>query len=141
LETGWKPPTDWPAIRGDYERTAAPLRVIGAHHGVSHTAIRKRAAAEGWTRGAAPAMQGGAKAAFPSNEDRAERSKRRRTRFPKAILQDIAESELAPADARVNACKVLLDLDRRAKPTAEDANEIVNRRALQIVAKNGRRIR
>jgi hypothetical protein len=112
VETDRKPPVNWPAIRADFELTRSPLRVIGAQHAISHTAIRKRAMAEGWTRPAAAVKE-------PTPiEVRTEAPERR----PKAILEDIAASELAPAAARVAACKILLGLDRQMKPTAEDTN-------------------
>lgn len=41
---------DWQAVKEAYEFSGEPLRAIGETHGVSHTAIRKRAAAEGWQR-------------------------------------------------------------------------------------------
>jgi phage terminase small subunit len=40
--------TDWPAIRADFEGSARPVIGIARDHGVSHTAINKKAKAEGW---------------------------------------------------------------------------------------------
>lgn len=48
---------DWEAIERDYRAGVVSLREIGRAHGVSDTAIRKRAAAEGWTRDLAPKVQ------------------------------------------------------------------------------------
>jgi hypothetical protein len=45
-----KPGTDWEAVERDYRADQISLRAIGAKHGVSDTAIRKRAKAEGWKR-------------------------------------------------------------------------------------------
>lgn len=42
--------TDWEAIETDYRVGIVSLREIGRIHGVSDTAIRKRAKAEGWVR-------------------------------------------------------------------------------------------
>lgn len=41
---------DWEAIQNDYRAGVLSTREIGAAHGVSHTAINKRAKAEGWDR-------------------------------------------------------------------------------------------
>lgn len=45
-----KPKTDWEAIEANYRAGILSLREIGREHGVSDTAIRKRAKAEGWER-------------------------------------------------------------------------------------------
>lgn len=45
-----KKPTDWERIEADYRAGLLTLREIGEQHGVSHTAVRKRAAAYGWSR-------------------------------------------------------------------------------------------
>src|SRR5262249_48105017 len=109
-----KPYSNWPAVRSDYEQTAAPLRMIATKHGLSHTAIRKRAKTEDWARGAAPIeapspevlAQVGSKPLAPKP----------RKRSPKRILEDIAADQLVPAAARVAACKVLLGME---KPSEE----------------------
>ena len=44
------PGADWAAIELAYTTTRAATREIGAAHGVSHTAINKRAKANGWIR-------------------------------------------------------------------------------------------
>lgn len=41
---------DWEAIEAAYRANVMSIRAIAAAHGVSDTAIRKRAAAEGWQR-------------------------------------------------------------------------------------------
>jgi hypothetical protein len=41
---------NWPAIRGAYEANRLSTRAIARQNGISHTAIQKRAAAEGWAR-------------------------------------------------------------------------------------------
>ena len=40
--------TDWVRIRAEYEAGGTSIRAIGKANGVSHTAIRKKAAADGW---------------------------------------------------------------------------------------------
>jgi len=42
--------TDWCAVRAEYESGAKPIRRIAADHGVSDTAVRKRATKEGWAQ-------------------------------------------------------------------------------------------
>jgi len=39
---------DWNAIRNDYDAGRMPLREIGAKHGITHGAIRKRVLRDGW---------------------------------------------------------------------------------------------
>lgn len=45
-----KPRTDWEAIEREYRAGQLSVSEIGRQHGVSHTAINKRAKKEGWTR-------------------------------------------------------------------------------------------
>ena len=40
---------DWQSVEDAY-RSGTTLRTIGALHGISHTAVKKRAVAEGWSR-------------------------------------------------------------------------------------------
>lgn len=47
---GDKQATDWEVIEREFRAGVKPLRDIGAEHGVSHTAITKRANKHGWTR-------------------------------------------------------------------------------------------
>ncbi|MGB8840154.1 MAG: hypothetical protein WCC64_03705, partial [Aliidongia sp.] len=39
----------WPAVRHEYETTTESVSRIAARHGLSHTAINKKADKEGWT--------------------------------------------------------------------------------------------
>ncbi|MGN0924421.1 hypothetical protein [Ectopseudomonas mendocina] len=47
---GSKQAFDWEAIERDYRAGVHSIREIASRHGCSHTAISKRAGAEGWTR-------------------------------------------------------------------------------------------
>jgi hypothetical protein len=47
-------PIDWKGIERDYRAGVMSIREIAKWYGVSHTAINKRAKAEGWTREAQP---------------------------------------------------------------------------------------
>lgn len=49
-EGGRKRVIDWEAIERDYRAGIMSLRAIGEKHGVTHGAIRKRAAAQDWPR-------------------------------------------------------------------------------------------
>jgi hypothetical protein len=42
--------TDWEAIEASYRAGLFSVREIAAHHNISHTAINKRAAKDGWER-------------------------------------------------------------------------------------------
>lgn len=48
--TDEKQPADWRAIERDYRAGIKPLRQIGAEHGVTEGAIRKRAKRDDWVR-------------------------------------------------------------------------------------------
>ena len=50
-------PTDWEAIEREYRAGQLSAREIGLQHGVSHTAINKRAKAQHWTRDLAKAVR------------------------------------------------------------------------------------
>lgn len=45
-----KPLTDWEAIEREYRAGQLSVSEIGRQHGVSHTAINKKAKQQGWTR-------------------------------------------------------------------------------------------
>ena len=45
---------DWRAIEADYKAGIKPLRAIAAEHGITHGAIQKRAARDGWERDLQP---------------------------------------------------------------------------------------
>lgn len=49
-----KKSADWPEIEKDYRQSKESVRQIAEWHGVSHTAINKKAKAEGWVRENAP---------------------------------------------------------------------------------------
>lgn len=48
---------DWEAIESDYRAGVMSLREIASQHGISDTAIRKRAKKEGWSRDLAAKIQ------------------------------------------------------------------------------------
>ncbi len=54
---------DWDAVQIAYCTTRASTRVIGAAHGISHTAVSQRARQEGWQR---PEGDAGAPASIPA---------------------------------------------------------------------------
>ncbi len=48
--TSKRKPVDWEAVEREYRAGQLSVSEIGRQHGVSHTAINKRAKAQGWTR-------------------------------------------------------------------------------------------
>lgn len=53
---------DWEAVERDYRAGVMSLREIGAAHGLTHGAIRKRAERDGWTRNLAARIEARAEA-------------------------------------------------------------------------------
>jgi hypothetical protein len=54
VETRLNRKPHWAGIRASYEANSSSVRGLAAEHGMSHTAILKRAKAENWTRAARP---------------------------------------------------------------------------------------
>lgn len=52
-----KPTVHWPTIEADYRAGIKSIRQIAREHGLSETAIRKRAKSEDWTRDLSAAIQ------------------------------------------------------------------------------------
>jgi len=52
-----KPTAHWPTIEADYRAGVKSVRQIAREHGLSETAIRKRAKSEGWARDLSAAIQ------------------------------------------------------------------------------------
>jgi hypothetical protein len=50
MRTPKRKTTDWAAVEADFRAGIIAIREVGRRHGVSHTAVNKRAAAEGWVR-------------------------------------------------------------------------------------------
>lgn len=62
-----KPKPDWKQIEADYRAGQKTLRQMGAEHGLSHTAVNKRAKRDGWLRGLPPEkVSRGAARAIPT---------------------------------------------------------------------------
>jgi hypothetical protein len=57
---------------------------------------------------------------------------------PHAILAEIAANRLAPASARVNACKVLIAVQRTPPSGAQDALDLTNTRAIEMLSRDRR---
>lgn len=63
-----RPKTDWEAIERDYRAGQLTAREIARQHGVSHTAINKRAKAESWVQDLSKAVRQAAEAGLVSSE-------------------------------------------------------------------------
>ena len=62
-----KAPTDWEAIEREYRAGQLSVSEIGRQHGVSHTAINKKAKANAWTRNLAARVKEAVSAALVSD--------------------------------------------------------------------------
>jgi hypothetical protein len=63
-----KPAPDWERIEADYRAGLLSVREIAAAHGISHTAVQKRAKAETWVRNLAKRIQDKADALVATRE-------------------------------------------------------------------------
>jgi hypothetical protein len=59
---------DWERIEADYRAGLLSVREMAAAHGISHTAVQKRAKAEGWVRNLAKRIQDKADALVATRE-------------------------------------------------------------------------
>ncbi len=85
-----KPAADWERIESDYRAGLLSVREIGATHGISHTAINKRAKAEGWDRDLSAKIKAKADALVSKREVSAEVSTQR-AETDRAIIEANAE--------------------------------------------------
>ncbi|AFC85906.1 hypothetical protein [Frateuria aurantia] len=65
-----KPATDWERIEADYRAGVLSIREIAGNHGITDTAIRKRAKAHGWERDLAEKIRAKAESKVRSAEVR-----------------------------------------------------------------------
>lgn len=86
---------DWVAVEVDYRSGSASNREIGAKHGTSESAIRRRVKKQGWTKGAAEAKRERVKAHFAGASD-TDITKGLNT----ATTDDVADMELGLSNAR-----------------------------------------
>lgn len=78
---------DWERIEGDYRAGLLSVREIAASQGISHTAIQKRAKAEGWVRDLSKRIQDKAEALVAKRE------------VAKSVATETSASDLAIIDA------------------------------------------
>ncbi|WP_250512685.1 hypothetical protein [Caballeronia sp. INDeC2] len=78
---------DWERIEGDYRAGLLSVREIAASQGISHTAIQKRAKAEGWVRDLSKRIQDKAEALVAKRE------------VAKSVAMETSVSDLAIIDA------------------------------------------
>ncbi|NDZ11497.1 hypothetical protein C7T35_01375 [Variovorax sp. WS11] len=81
-----KPQPHWPTIEADYRAGVKSIRQIAREHGISETAIRKRAKAEQWARDLSAAIQ--AKADEMVRMDAVRTEVRTANRIPDKIVVD-----------------------------------------------------
>ena len=85
-----KKPTDWERIESDFRAGLLSVREIAATHGISHTAINKRARGEGWDRDLSAKIKAKADALVSKREVSAEVSTQR-AETDRAIIEANAE--------------------------------------------------
>lgn len=85
-----KKPTDWERIEADYRAGLLSVREIAATQSISHTAINKRAKAEGWDRDLSAKIKAKAEALVSKREVSAQVSTER-AETDRAIIEANAE--------------------------------------------------
>jgi hypothetical protein len=113
-----RPAVDWEAVEREYRAGLRSLRDIGAEFGCSHTAIQKRADAEGWTRDLSAKIKAAADAKVAKAEVAKEVSAETK----------IAERQVVEVNAAMLADKVLNQREdiRLARATVQKLWELVN---------------
>jgi hypothetical protein len=107
-----KPPTDWEGIERDYRAGILSIREIAQEHGISHTAIGKRATKDGWTRDLTAKIKAKAEALVSKDAVASE----------VASGNKVSEKEIVEANALVVAA-----VDRRHKATSKRGQELVDK--------------
>lgn len=107
-----KPAPDWERIEADYRAGLLSLREIAEPYSVSHTAIKKRADREGWTRDLSAKIR--AKAEALVSKDAVSTPENAETR--------VSEREIVDANAELVA-----SVDRRHKGTAKRGQALVDK--------------
>lgn len=80
-----KPKTDWEAIEREYRAGMLSVREIARQYGVTDTAIRKRAKAEGWERDLSQKVREAARAKLVRADGSREGSQERRANDAQAV--------------------------------------------------------
>lgn len=114
--------TDWEAIEMQYRAGIQSVREIAGQHGVTHTAINKRAKKEGWVRDLAAKVKAKADALVSRREVSKEVS----------IQREISERQLIEASAEVIAT---VRMEHRGD--IRRARELVNRMFDEACAQSG----
>lgn len=103
---------DWEAIHRDYRAGLLSLREIGTGHHVSHTAIRKRAARDGWERNLAARIQARAEALVSRAE----------------VSSEVSTESRVPDDAVVEAnAQVIVDVRLQHRRMIADGRALTMR--------------
>jgi hypothetical protein len=88
---------DWERIEADYRAGVKPLRSIAAEHGISETAIRKRAKRDQWPRDLSQRIAARAEEKMQKREAEAVRKMVRKGRFSQLSLR--TERDIVEANA------------------------------------------
>lgn len=114
-----KPAPDWERIEADYRAGILSLREIAEPFSITHTAIRKRAEREGWTRDLTAKIRAKAEALVSKDAVSSEVSK----------ADKVSEREIVDANA-----ELLAAVDRRHKGTAKKGQELVEALLAEVAA-------
>lgn len=98
---------DWERIEADFRAGILSLREIAAPYNITHTAIRKRAEREGWTRDLTAKIRAKAEALVSKDA-------------VSSAVSKVSEKEIVEANAEVVA-----NVDRRHKKTAKKTQDLI----------------
>lgn len=85
--------TDWEAIEAAFRANVLSLREIGREHGVSDTAIRKRAKADGWVRDLAQKVKERTKDKLVRSLGSQEGSREQRARTDEEVVEEASATQ------------------------------------------------
>lgn len=108
---------DWEGVEREYRAGLLSLREIGAHFGLTHAAIRKRAEKDGWSRDLAAKIRAKAEALVSKDA------------VSSSVSMDtaVSEKEIVEANALVVA-----NVDRRHKETAKRGQALVDQLLAEV---------
>lgn len=114
-----KQASDWEAIEGEYRAGQFSVSEIARRHGLSHTAINKRAKKEGWSRDLSPIVKKVVSARLVSDGVSAATAQEAIAKAAERDVQIVREHRVAIARGRNLTLRLLDELDAATSNVGE----------------------